>query len=85
VLKRVHALANEQKNESEVEAEQDKNLTRREREILKLISQGHNNREIAHALTIELGTAKNHVHNILDKLNVKSRRDAAVFYSLGLV
>ena len=85
VLKRVCALANQQRNDDPVETEQDKNLTRREREILELISQGHNNREIAQQLTIELGTAKNHVHNILDKLNVKSRRDAAIYYSLGLV
>jgi two-component system, NarL family, nitrate/nitrite response regulator NarL len=63
----------------------EKGLTRREREILQLIAQGYGNREIAQHLTIELGTTKNHVHNILDKLNVKSRRDAAVYFSLGLV
>jgi len=85
VLKRVSALANEQRSGSTNETENDRNLTRREREILELISQGHGNREIAQRLTIELGTTKNHVHNILDKLNVKSRRDAAVYYSLGLL
>jgi DNA-binding NarL/FixJ family response regulator len=85
VLKRVSALANRQRSSDTVEKENDKNLTRREREILQLISQGHGNREIAEQLTIEVGTAKNHVHNILDKLNVKSRRDAAVYYSLGLI
>jgi len=63
----------------------DKNLTRREKEILGLIAQGYRNREIARSLTIELGTTKNHVHNILDKLNVKSRQDAAVYYDLGFV
>lgn len=52
-------------------------LTRREWEVLGLIQQGQTNQEIAQALVIELGTAKNHVHNILRKLKVNSRRDAA--------
>ena len=58
-------------------------LTRREREILKLMAKGYGNREIAEQLTIEIGTAKNHVHNILDKLCVSSRRDAAACWSLA--
>jgi DNA-binding NarL/FixJ family response regulator len=64
---------------------QTKRLTRREREILKLIAEGFGNRAIAKHLTIELGTTKNHVHNILDKLNVKSRKDAALVSTLGLI
>ncbi len=51
-------------------------LTRREREVLNLVQQGLTNQEIAESLVIELGTVKNHVHNILRKLNVNSRRDA---------
>ena len=51
-------------------------LTRREREVLNLVQQGLTNQEIAGSLVIELGTVKNHVHNILRKLNVNSRRDA---------
>jgi len=51
-------------------------LTRREREVLTLVQQGLTNQEIAGTLVIELGTVKNHVHNILRKLNVSSRRDA---------
>jgi two-component system nitrate/nitrite response regulator NarL len=54
-------------------------LTPREREILELIGQGLSNQEIAARLVIEVGTVKNHVHNILEKLNVNSRRDAADF------
>ena len=54
-------------------------LTAREKEILELIEQGMTNQEIADELIIELGTVKNHVHNILDKLNVNSRKDAAAF------
>lgn len=63
--------------QSEVECGGPEALTRREWEVLTLIQQGQTNQEIAEALVIELGTAKNHVHNILRKLNVNSRRDAA--------
>ncbi len=83
VLKRVTLLSQRERVGDPEPIE--KNLTRREREVLQLIAQGYGNREIAKRLTIETGTAKNHVHNILDKLNVKSRKDAAVYYSLGLV
>lgn len=82
VLERVSTLGNQQHTSHSLDNE--KTLTRREREILQLIAQGYENRAIARELTIELGTTKNHVHNILDKLNVKTRRDAAVYYSLGL-
>ncbi len=57
-------------------------LTPREREILGLIGQGLNNQAIAERLHIEVGTVKNHVHNILRKLNVASRKDAALYLSL---
>ena len=59
-------------------------LTKREREILKLMAEGYGNREIAERLTIELGTAKNHVHNILEKLHVRSRKDAVACWSLAV-
>jgi DNA-binding NarL/FixJ family response regulator len=52
-------------------------LTAREREILGLIDQGLSNKEIAQALEIELPTVKNHVHNILTKLNARRRGQAA--------
>ena len=51
-------------------------LTRRQREIVALIDEGLSNKEIARRLSIELPTVKNHVHNILEKLQV-SRRGAA--------
>jgi DNA-binding NarL/FixJ family response regulator len=51
-------------------------LTARELEILDLIDQGLSNKEIARRLTIELSTVKNHVHSILDKLNVNRRGEA---------
>lgn len=52
-------------------------LTLREREIVELIDEGLSNKEIAGRLHIELSTAKNHVHNILEKLGVSRRGEAA--------
>jgi DNA-binding NarL/FixJ family response regulator len=54
-------------------------LTRREREIIALIEEGLSNKEIATYLEIELQTVKNHVHNILEKLQVSNRREAAKY------
>ncbi len=52
-------------------------LTAREREILELIERGLSNKEIARRLRIELGSVKNHVHNVLQKLQVRGRGEAA--------
>lgn len=52
-------------------------LTRREMEILRLISAGYSNQEIADTLFISVRTVANHVTNILAKLGVKSSRAAA--------
>lgn len=57
-------------------------LTARELEILKLIREGASNQTIASELMIELGTVKNHVHNILKKLNVTRRAQAASYIDL---
>lgn len=51
-------------------------LTRRERQIVRLIGDGLSNKEIASALHIELATVKNHVHHILEKLGVDQRTKA---------
>ena len=53
-------------------------LTRRERQIVRLIGDGLSNKEIASALHIEVATVKNHVHNILEKLGVDHRTEAVV-------
>lgn len=52
-------------------------LTARELEVLQLIDEGLTNQQIAEELVIEVGTVKNHVHNILKKLDAASREDAA--------
>jgi len=56
---------------------QDAVLTHREWEVLHLLEQGFTNEQIRSCLMIELGTVKNHVHNILEKLGVPDRRQAA--------
>jgi DNA-binding NarL/FixJ family response regulator len=52
-------------------------LTSREIQILRLISQGLSNKEIARELGISVATVKNHVHSVLEKLGVQSRSQAA--------
>lgn len=52
----------------------DAHLTRREREIAVLVEEGLSNKEIACSLNISPATVKNHVHMILDKLNLPRRR-----------
>jgi two-component system, NarL family, nitrate/nitrite response regulator NarL len=52
-------------------------LTSREVEVVSLIHEGLSNKEIAHTLSIELSTVKNHVHNILEKLGARRRGEAA--------
>lgn len=54
-------------------------LTARELEIVGLIDRGLTNKEIAAHLYIELATVKNHVHNILEKLQLRGRAEAAAW------
>jgi two-component system, NarL family, response regulator len=53
-------------------------LTKRELEVLTLISQGRTNQQIAETLFITAGTARVHVHAILQKLDVSDRTQAAI-------
>ena len=52
-------------------------LTAREMEVVRLIDRGMSNKEIARQLCIGVATVKNHVHNILEKLHVRRRSQAA--------
>lgn len=61
-------------------------LSEREHEILRLLASGASNKEIAAALFIAEGTVKNHVTNILGKLSVRDRTQAALkAKELGLI
>lgn len=51
-------------------------LTSREQQILELIAERMGNKEIAKKLSVSLHTVKNHVHNILEKLQVENRQEA---------
>ncbi len=54
-------------------------LTERELEVLRLVAHGLNNREIAKQLFISENTVKNHVRNILEKLQLHSRMEAVMY------
>jgi two-component system nitrate/nitrite response regulator NarL len=71
LLRRVAKLAAERAGEPAA------SLTTREREILELIDEGLSNKQIAQRLCVEVPTVKNHVHNLLAKLDVHSRYEAA--------
>jgi signal transduction histidine kinase/DNA-binding CsgD family transcriptional regulator len=61
-------------------------LTRREREVLRLLGAGLTNRAIAEKLSVSIETVKSHVHHIMQKLQVSDRTQAAVVAArLGLV
>ena len=53
-------------------------LTEREMQVLKLVARGMNNRDIAKELFISENTVKNHVRNILEKLQIHSRMEAVM-------
>jgi DNA-binding NarL/FixJ family response regulator len=66
--------------------EDDSGLTEREQQVLAQVAQGATDKEIAEALFISLNTVKTHMRNILSKLQVSSRREAArVAKNKGLV
>ncbi|MFL5944365.1 MAG: LuxR C-terminal-related transcriptional regulator [Gaiellaceae bacterium] len=78
LLRRVQSLSNDRLHPHAADR-----LTRREHEILELVAGGLSNKEIARQLSIELSTAKNHVHHILEKLGVQQRADAAAVLGNG--
>lgn len=78
MMERLSALA-QVFSDIESSVAEDAGLTDREMEVLELIGEGMTNQQIAEELVIEVGTVKNHVHNILDKLNVGNRGEAAAY------
>ncbi len=59
--------------------EEPPHLTERELEILELVARGRSNSEIADELVISINTVRNHIRNILDKLQMHSRLEAAMY------
>lgn len=64
-------------NGNRPEKETDDELTDREQQVLFQVSQGASDKEIAAALNISINTVKTHMRNILAKLHVRTRREAA--------
>ena len=61
-------------------------LTKRELDVLKYLAQGMSNAEIADALSVSVPTVRSHVHNLLGKLPMTSRTQAALYaVEIGLV
>lgn len=71
----IKQFSNEEPNRSNLFTD----LTERELEVLKLIAKGFTNQKIAEELVITIGTVKGHVSNILSKLHLADRTQAAVY------
>lgn len=61
----------------------DPDLSEKELELLKYISEGLNNKEIANAMYLSEGTVRNYISVILEKLNLRDRTQLAVYYLKG--
>ncbi|WOO34581.1 response regulator transcription factor [Anaerocolumna sp. AGMB13020] len=72
-------LLNDKLENREEETTTESLLTKREMEVLKLITEGLFNKEIAYNLSISEKTVKNHVSNIFRKISVSDRTQAAVY------
>jgi LuxR family maltose regulon positive regulatory protein len=70
------AFAGEGTPPAEAEAPEPSVLSERELEVVRLMAAGYSNQEIAGELVIAIGTAKRHVANIFDKLDVRNRTEA---------
>jgi DNA-binding NarL/FixJ family response regulator len=58
-------------------------LTNRERQVIELLGEGLSNKEIGTRLHIAVHTVKSHVHNVLEKLALRSRLEVAAFSHAG--
>ena len=67
------------KSEERVNVPAPPRLTEREMEVLRLVAKGMNNRDVARTLFISENTVKNHVRNILEKLQLHSRMEAVLY------
>ena len=80
LLRRLNAVA----HAAPLERDGTEALTPRELQVARLVGEGLSNKEIASQLCIEVTTVKNHVHNILRKLDVSRRGQAAAYFRAEL-
>lgn len=81
LVERANALAALCK-ENEIDIARSRTLTPREWEVLALLDRDLSNRELAERLGIAIGTVKNHVHSIIQKLGVSDRDEAALYHRI---
>lgn len=67
------------RTEEELDEQSPSQLSKREEEVLQLVSQGASNKEIASSLSISENTVKTHLRNILEKLHLANRSQAAAY------
>ena len=82
LLIKMRRKSNSQEFENGVQKSLYEGLTSKQQEILKLLSEGKTNKEIAQELFIELSTVKTHINNIYRQLNVATRKEAADYYNI---
>jgi DNA-binding NarL/FixJ family response regulator len=63
---------------------EDFDITERELDIIKLLAEGMNNKEISQTLYLSEGTVRNYISNLLDKLDLRDRSQIVVFYYKNL-
>jgi len=63
---------------------EDFDITERELDVIKLLAEGMNNKEISQALYLSEGTVRNYISNLLDKLDLRDRSQIVVFYYKNL-
>lgn len=57
-----------------------KKLTQQQNQIVELLAEGYNTEEIADELGIKIGTTKNHIYNIMRRLDARDRTEIVVMY-----
>ncbi len=63
---------------------EDFDITERELDVIKLLAEGMNNKEISQSLYLSEGTVRNYISNLLDKLDLRDRSQIVVFYYKNL-
>jgi DNA-binding NarL/FixJ family response regulator len=74
-----HVLQRMRRTEHLIDASAFRDLSARELEVLLLVSQGQNNLEIADVLSVSEKTVRNHMSNLLNKLNLRNRVELATY------